>query len=177
MGKEGAFPLTLRNKPAGFSSPSFPFFRAFEAKSLGRDMQNSKFDKTVGWSARIVSAYISRNSVAATELPTLIGSVQASLRALNNAQPPHAPIEPLKPAVPIRKSVSKDFITCLEDGRRFKSLKRHLRVHYNMTPEQYRIRWQLPPDYPMVAPGYAETRSQMAKSMGLGQQRRPRAGG
>ena len=79
--------------------------------------------------------------------------------------------------MPIRKSVSNDFITCLEDGRRFKSLKRHLRVRYNMTPEQYRIRWQLPPDYPMVAPGYTETRSQMARSMGLGQKSRPRTGG
>ena len=137
-------------------------------------MRDAKFDRTVGWSARIVSAYISRNSVAASELPSLIGSVHASLRALNGARAPEAQGEPLKPAVPIRKSVSDDYITCLEDGRRFKSLKRHLRVRYNMTPEQYRIRWKLPPDYPMVAPGYAETRSQMAKNMGLGQQRRPR---
>ena len=138
-------------------------------------MHDTQFDKTVGWSAKIVSAYISRNSLAATELPALIGSVHASLRALDGAHASGPPVELLKPAVPIRKSVSNDFIICLEDGRRFKSLKRHLRVRYNMTPEQYRIRWQLPADYPMVAPGYAETRSKMAKSMGLGQQRRDRA--
>jgi predicted transcriptional regulator len=136
-------------------------------------MRDSKFDKTVGWSAQIVSAYISRNSLAPSELPTLIGSVHAALRSLSGARPALVPGEPLKPAVPIRKSVSDDFIICLEDGRRFKSLKRHLRVRYNMTPEQYRIRWHLPHEYPMVAPGYAETRSKMAKSMGLGQQRRP----
>ena len=82
------------------------------------------------------------------------------------------PSEPLKPAVPIKKSITPDHIVCLEDGKKFKSLKRHLRTQYNMTPEQYREKWGLPPDYPMVAPNYAAARSQLAKQMGLGQQRR-----
>src|ERR1700743_2314411 len=79
------------------------------------------------------------------------------------------------PPLPIKMSISEEYLVCLEDGRKFKSLKRHLRTRYNLTPEQYRAKWQLPPDYPMVAPGYAQTRSQMAKDMGLGQQRRGRA--
>ena len=137
-------------------------------------MNVTNFDPSVGWTARIVSAYVSRNAIAPSELPVLIGSVHKALRDLGAGPAPAAGEETPRPAVPIRKSVSNDYIVCLEDGRRFKSLKRHLRVRYNMTPEQYRIRWQLPPDYPMVAPGYAETRSQMAKSMGLGQQRSPR---
>ena len=85
-----------------------------------------------------------------------------------------SPSEPLKPAVPVKKSITPDFIVCLEDGKKFKSLKRHLRTQYNMTPEQYRDKWSLPPDYPMVAPNYAAARSQLAKQMGLGQQRRRR---
>ena len=85
-----------------------------------------------------------------------------------------APAEPLKPAIAVKRSVTSDFIVCLEDGKKFKSLKRHLRTHYDMTPEQYREKWGLPPDYPMVAPNYAAARSQLAKQMGLGQQRRRR---
>ena len=84
------------------------------------------------------------------------------------------PSEPLKPAVSVKKSVTPDYIVCLEDGKKFKSLKRHLRTQYNMTPEQYREKWALPADYPMVAPNYAAARSQLAKQMGLGQQRRRR---
>ena len=99
-------------------------------------------------------------------------TVHGVVASLSGATPDAAPAEALKPAVPIRKSISDDYIICLEDGRKFKSLKRHLRTHYNQTPEQYRARWQLPADYPMVAPGYAEKRSRMAKDMGLGQQRR-----
>jgi predicted transcriptional regulator len=86
-----------------------------------------------------------------------------------------SPAEPLKPAVPVKKSINPDFIVCLEDGKKFKSLKRHLRTQYNMTPEQYREKWGLNADYPMVAPNYAAARSQLAKQMGLGQQRRRRA--
>jgi predicted transcriptional regulator len=82
-----------------------------------------------------------------------------------------APAEPPKPAVSLKKSINPDYLVCLEDGKRFKSLKRHLRTQYNMTPEQYRDKWSLPPDYPMVAPNYAVARSQLAKKMGLGQQR------
>jgi predicted transcriptional regulator len=85
-----------------------------------------------------------------------------------------APVEAPKPAVPLKKSVTPDYIVCLEDGKKFKSLKRHLRTQYNMTPEQYREKWGLPVDYPMVAPNYAKARSELAKEMGLGQQRRKR---
>ena len=103
--------------------------------------------------ADIVSAYLSNN-------PTPV--------AAGRSEP--AP-EPARPAVPVKKSIHPDYLVCLEDGKRFKSLRRHLRTQYNMTPEQYRDKWNLPPDYPMVAPNYAVTRSQLAKKMGLGQQR------
>ena len=121
--------------------------------------------------ADIVSAYVSNNSVAATDLPALIADVH---RALNNT---HAGVnepepEPLKPAVNPKKSVFPDYIICLEDGKKFKSLKRHLRTHYDLSPEEYRDKWGLASDYPMVAPNYAAARSALAKKMGLGQQRR-----
>jgi predicted transcriptional regulator len=121
--------------------------------------------------ADIVSAYVSNNSLPVGELPALIADVH---RALNNTQrgmqEPEA--EPLKPAVNPKKSVFPDYIVCLEDGKKFKSLKRHLRTHYDLSPEEYREKWGLPPDYPMVAPNYAAARSALAKKMGLGQQRR-----
>jgi predicted transcriptional regulator len=121
--------------------------------------------------ADIVSAYVSNNSLPVGELPSLIADVH---RALNNTQKgmqePQA--EPLKPAVNPKKSVFPDYIVCLEDGKKFKSLKRHLRTHYDLSPEEYRDKWTLPPDYPMVAPNYAAARSALAKKMGLGQQRR-----
>ena len=121
--------------------------------------------------ADIVSAYVSNNSVPASDLPTLINDVHSALvRVTAGAAPVVA--EALKPAVPAKKSVTNDFIVCLEDGKKFKSLKRHLRTQYNMSPEEYREKWSLPPDYPMVAPNYARARSQLAKQMGLGQQRR-----
>lgn len=122
--------------------------------------------------AEIVSAYVSNNSLPLSELASLITTVHGVMIRLSGATPETTLAEPLKPAVPIKKSISDDYIVCLEDGRKFKSLKRHLRTRYNQTPEQYRARWQLPVDYPMVAPGYAEKRSRMAKDMGLGQQRR-----
>lgn len=121
--------------------------------------------------AEIVSAYVSNNSVPATDLPALINEVFNALTRVGTTQG-EAPSEPLKPAVSIKKSVSSDFIVCLEDGKKFKSLKRHLRTQYNMSPEQYREKWGLPADYPMVAPNYAAARSRLAKEMGLGQQRR-----
>lgn len=121
--------------------------------------------------AEIVSAYVSNNSVPATELPALINEVYNALTRVGGT-PVEAPTEPLKPAVSVKKSVSNDFIVCLEDGKKFKSLKRHLRTQYNMSPEQYREKWGLPADYPMVAPNYAAARSRLAKEMGLGQQRR-----
>ena len=129
-------------------------------------------DNTVELAATIVSAYISNNALPITELANLIASVHSVVLKLSGATPVPAQAEPLRPAVPLKKSITEEHLVCLEDGRKFKSLKRHLRTRYNLTPEQYRAKWQLPPDYPMVAPGYALTRSQMAKDMGLGQQRR-----
>lgn len=121
--------------------------------------------------ADIVSAYVSNNSVTANDLPGLIGEVHSALgRLVGKVE--EAPVEVQKPAISVRKSITPDYIICLEDGKKFKSLKRHLRTQYNMTPEQYREKWGLPADYPMVAPNYAEARSKLAKEMGLGQQRR-----
>ena len=125
----------------------------------------------IALTAEIVSAYVSNNSVPAGDLPSLINQVHAALSRVSNGLA-EAPSDPLKPAVPVKKSVHPDFIVCLEDGKKFKSLKRHLRTQYDMTPEQYREKWALPVDYPMVAPNYAAARSQLAKQMGLGQQRR-----
>jgi predicted transcriptional regulator len=123
--------------------------------------------------ADIVSAYVSNNSVPAGDLANLIGDVHSALRRIG-ATAPQAAAEPQKPAVPPKRSIFNDHIICLEDGKKFKSLKRHLRSKYNLSPEQYREKWGLPPDYPMVAPAYAKARSQLAKQMGLGQQRRKR---
>ena len=125
--------------------------------------------------AEIVSAYVSNNTVASAEIPNLIGQVYSALLRVSSGQVT-APSEPLKPAVPVKRSITAEHIVCLEDGKKFKSLKRHLRTQYGMTPEQYREKWGLPPDYPMVAPNYAAARSQLAKQMGLGQQRRRRRG-
>ena len=123
--------------------------------------------------ASIVSAYVSNNPVPSAELPALIGQVHMALRRVSTGHG-ETPSEALKPAVSVKKSITPDYLICLEDGKRFKSLKRHLRTQYNMTPEQYREKWNLPADYPMVAPNYAVARSQLAKKMGLGQQQRKR---
>jgi predicted transcriptional regulator len=123
--------------------------------------------------AEIVSAYVSNNTVPAAEIPGLINQVHAALSRVSG-RAPDGPTEPLKPAIAVKKSITPEFIVCLEDGKKFKSLKRHLRTQYNMTPDQYREKWSLPPDYPMVAPNYAIARSELAKQMGLGQQRRRR---
>jgi predicted transcriptional regulator len=124
--------------------------------------------------AGIVSAYVSNNAVAAGDISSLISQVHTALLRVSNGQS-EASGEPVKPAIAVKKSITPDYIVCLEDGKKFKSLKRHLRTQYNMTPEHYREKWGLPPDYPMVAPNYAEARSQLAKQMGLGQQRKRRA--
>lgn len=124
--------------------------------------------------ADIVSAYVSNNSVPAGDLPALINDVYNALLRVGSVVAV-APAEPPKPAVAPRKSVTSDFIVCLEDGKKFKSLKRHLRTQYGLSPEEYREKWGLPADYPMVAPNYAKARSNLAKQMGLGQQRRRRA--
>lgn len=123
--------------------------------------------------ADIVSAYVSNNSVPSGDLPVLISEVHgALLKVAGGASEP--PVEAPKPAISVKKSITPDYIICLEDGKKFKSLKRHLRTQYNMSPEQYREKWGLPVDYPMVAPNYAKARSELAKEMGLGQQRRKR---
>ncbi|MGA8654366.1 MAG: MucR family transcriptional regulator [Xanthobacteraceae bacterium] len=124
--------------------------------------------------ANIVSAYVSNNTVSSAEIPALISQVYSALMRVSNGAHVATPAEPLKPAVPIKRSITPEYLVCLEDGKKFKSLKRHLRTQYNMTPDQYRAKWNLPADYPMVAPNYAAARSQLAKQMGLGQQRRRR---
>lgn len=122
--------------------------------------------------ADIVAAHVSNNSVAVNDLPTLIQNVHQALSGISGRAA--APEEKPQPKVSVRSSIKPDYIVCLEDGKKFKSLKRHLRTQYNMTPEQYREKWGLAVDYPMVAPNYAKARSELAKEMGLGQQRRKR---
>lgn len=135
--------------------------RPFGVTTL-QENDNSALELT----ASIVSAYVSKNSVPVAGLPDLVASVHASLQKLAGSS--EAEPAPLTPAVPIKKSVTPDYIISLEDGRKFKSLKRHLSAHYGMTPDEYRAKWNLPSDYPMVAPNYAATRSALAKTMGLG---------
>ncbi|HEX7791830.1 MAG TPA: MucR family transcriptional regulator [Afipia sp.] len=127
----------------------------------------------VDLTASIVSAYVSNNTTTAAEIPVLISQIHAALVRVSAGGAEAAP-EPAKPAVSVKKSMTAEYLVCLEDGKRFKSLKRHLRTQYSMSPEQYREKWGLPADYPMVAPNYAVARSQLAKKMGLGQQRRRR---
>jgi predicted transcriptional regulator len=114
----------------------------------------------------IVAAHVSKNTVAATDLPQLISQIYQSLASVGRS--PAQAAERPDPAVPIKKSIHPDYIVCLEDGKKLKMLKRHLKTAYNMTPEQYRERWSLAPDYPMVAPNYARQRSRLAKEIGLG---------
>ena len=125
----------------------------------------------LGLTAQIVSAHVSNNAIGAEALPALIQDVYRTLAGVGKEQ-----VLPDKqqPAVPVKKSVFPDFIVCLEDGKKLKMLKRHLKTSYNMTPEQYRDKWQLPPDYPMVAPNYAKHRSSLAKKIGLGTKPRGR---
>src|SRR5712671_4786331 len=117
--------------------------------------------------ADVVAAYVSNNTLATAQLADVIHAVYNSLRGLEG-QVAEAPAEPLKPAVPVRKSITPEYLVCLEDGKKLKMLKRHLRSTYNMTPDEYRAKWGLPADYPMVAPNYAEQRSEFAKKIGLG---------
>jgi len=122
------------------------------------------------YTVEIVSSYVSNNSLPAEDLPRLIAATHGALSRLNGAVDT-VEREDLKPAVAVKRSVTADHIVCLEDGKKFKSLKRHLRTHYNLSPEQYREKWGLPHDYPMVAPNYAAARSDLAKKMGLGTRR------
>jgi predicted transcriptional regulator len=127
-------------------------------------------DTLVNLAADIVSAHVSNNSIAISDVPTLIRNVHSALAGLSSPEPAPAPKQ--EPAVSVRSSVKPDFIVCLEDGKKLKMLKRHLMTHYQMTPDDYRAKWNLPADYPMVAPNYAEQRRVLAKSIGLG--RKPR---
>lgn len=127
---------------------------------------------TIEMAAGIVAAYVGANSVPATDLPVLIQNVYRSLATLGDSNVQTAPPAELVPAVSPKKSITPDYLICLEDGKKFKSLKRHLRVRYGLSPEQYRTKWGLPADYPMVAPNYAKARSELAKEMGLGQSRK-----
>lgn len=137
------------------------------------DDHSDLLDMTAG----IVSAYVGNNTVTATDVPALIRQVHSALSAIGGPVEA-APAAPREPAVPVKRSIAADHLVCLEDGRKFKSLKRHLRTKYDMSPEEYRAKWNLPKDYPMVAPNYAKARSELAKSMGLGQGgRKPPRGG
>lgn len=131
------------------------------------DRENDDRASLLSQTVDIVSSYVSNNTVLLSDLPRLIEETYAALEAQGGSAAPPDPGRP-KPAVPIRKSVQPDYIVCLEDGKQLKMLKRHLRSAYGMTPEEYRERWNLPPDYPMVAPNYARRRSQLARQIGLG---------
>lgn len=137
---------------------------------MSAEMDNTESQELVELTAKIVAAYVSNNSINSSELPQLINETHAALaRATGQVVEPDR--EEQRPKVAVKKSVMPDYIICLEDGKKFKSLKRHLRTHYNMTPEEYREKWGLPHDYPMVAPNYARQRSDLAKKMGLGTRR------
>jgi predicted transcriptional regulator len=130
-------------------------------------MENSENnDMLITLTADIVAAHVSNNSVAVSDLSMLINNVHGALAGLSSASAPAVP--PPEPAVPIRNSIKRDYIVCLDDGKKLKMLKRHLMTHYGMTPDEYRTKWGLPADYPMVAPAYAETRRELAKKIGLG---------
>ena len=134
-------------------------------------------DELLRMTTEVVAAYVSNNTLATGQLGDVIHAVYNSLRALEG-QVAEAPAEVLKPAVPVRKSITPEYLVCLEDGKKLKMLKRHLRSTYNMTPDEYRAKWGLGPDYPMVAPKYAQQRSEFAKKIGLGRgtgRRSPRA--
>ena len=120
----------------------------------------------LGMTTGIVSSFVSNNTVPASDLPELIRSVHDAISTLSEGESESD--ETLAPAVPVSQSITPDFLICLEDGKKFKSLKRHLRTSYDMSPEDYRAKWDLPADYPMVAPGYSRQRSKLAKKMGLG---------
>lgn len=139
---------------------------------MNEEHPNSKAD-LIGLTTDIVSAYVRNNPVPTSELPQLIADTHAAMTSLAAGITASVPEEKLVPVVPVRKSVTPDFLICLEDGKKFKSLKRHLATHHNLTPEEYRAKWNLPADYPMVAPNYSAARSALAKSAGLGRKASP----
>lgn len=131
------------------------------------DNHLSKPDDLLKLASDIVAAYVSNNPIPVSEVPGMIKSIHATLGGLTTGMPTEAPTAQ-KPAVPVKKSVTPEYIVCLEDGKKLKMLKRYLRSRYNMTPDEYRAKWGLPADYPMVAPNYAAQRSEFAKKIGLG---------
>ena len=133
-------------------------------------MMNSELE-LAAWTTDIVSAYVSNNAIAGEKLPEFIGSIYTALSSVTSQTVEQPKVE-LKPAVPVKKSLTPEYLICLEDGKKFKSLKRHLQAHYGLSPDEYRQKWGLPRDYPMVAPAYAAARSNLAKTMGLGRARR-----
>ncbi|MFC4296108.1 MucR family transcriptional regulator [Novosphingobium tardum] len=140
------------------------------------ELENDMRETLITLTSDIVAAHVSNNSVAVGDVATLISNVYGALSGLSSPEP--APVAAPEPAVSVRSSVKQDHIVCLEDGKKLKMLKRHLMTHYNMTPDQYRQRWNLPSDYPMVAPAYAEKRRELAKKIGLGRKpgaRKPRS--
>ena len=146
--------------------------RQIEFNMADQTSEQLPSNEVLRMTADVVAAYIRNNPLATNDLPAVINTVHASLTDLNGG----AVATPLQPAVPIRKSVTPDFIICLEDGKKLKMLKRHLRTSYNLTPDEYRTKWQLGPDYPMVAPNYAKRRSEFAKLIGLGRKARRKRG-
>jgi predicted transcriptional regulator len=137
------------------------------------DDDNNLSETLITLTADIVSAHVSNNSVSVSDLPQLIANVHGALSALGGAAAPEPEVKAV-PAVPIRSSIKPDYLVSLEDGKKLKMLKRHLMTHHQMTPEDYRRKWGLPADYPMVAPNYAEQRRTLAKKIGLGTKRRKR---
>jgi len=131
------------------------------------DTHGTRTDDLLRLASDIVAAYVSNNPIPVAEVPGMIKTVHATLGGLASALPSDSPTNQ-KPAVPIKRSVTPEYIICLEDGKKLKMLKRYLRSNYNMTPEEYRAKWGLPADYPMVAPNYAAQRSEFAKKIGLG---------
>ena len=131
------------------------------------DSSSAKAPDILGLSADIVSAYLGQNSVSQTMIPELIRTVHQALASLSTHNAPRV-VEKARPAVPVSRSIQHDYIVCLEDGKQLKMLKRYLRSHFDMSPEDYRRKWGLPADYPMVAPAYAARRSDFAKQIGLG---------
>lgn len=134
------------------------------------ELDAERDDTLIALTADIVAAHVGNNAIDITEIPTLIRSVHGALAGLGSTA--EAPVQRAEPAVSVRSSIKPDYIVCLEDGRKLKMLKRHLMTHYKLTPEQYRAKWNLPADYPMVAPNYAEQRRNLAKKIGLGTARR-----
>ncbi len=131
-------------------------------------MEDAHEPRLIELATGIVSAYVAHNAVPVGDLPTLIRTIHSSLDRMHSNLAPEPVVEAQQPAVSVRKSVTDDYIVCLEDGRKFKSLKRHLQSAYGLSPEQYRAKWNLPRDYPMVAPAYASRRSELARKIGLG---------